>query len=84
MIDSLINSILRITLLDASRTKPDDAVISSGGRFEQHDKDTDDDVSKEKEEKLNSYFCSNSISPQSTVTQLTDTPLNGKSMISPN
>ena len=68
-------------LLDPSDIKPEHSKVTSRGRYEEQDGDVKDGVANEKEDKYNIYLSSNSISPQSTVTQLTDTPLNGKYFI---
>ena len=65
-------------LLDPSEIIPKDAKVTYQGKYEGQDENVNDEVSNEKDEKCNTYPSSNSISPQSTVTQLTDTPLNGK------
>ena len=64
-------------LLDPSDTNSNKAGFITQDKSDQQKK-YNDNVSKEKDEKLNTYFSSNSISPQSTVTQLTDTAINGK------
>ena len=64
-------------LLDPSETIPKNAKVTSRGKYEEQEENVNDEMSNEKEEKCNIYLSSNSISPQSTVTQLTDTPLNG-------
>ena len=68
----------RLILLNQSEVNPENGNNASNGRSEKCQVNNDVYVSIRQHEQSNHHYSSNSISPQSTVTQLTDTAINGK------
>ena len=68
----------RLILLNKTEISPDNGNIVSNASSEKCQVNNDVYVSIRQHEQSNHHYSSNSISPQSTVTQLTDTAINGK------
>ena len=64
--------------MNQSEVNPENGNNVSNGSSEKCQVNNDVYVSIRQHEKSNHHCSSNSISPQSTVTQLTDTAINGK------
>ena len=71
----------RLILLNQSEIDPNNGNIVSNGNSEKCQVNNDVYVSIRQDEKSNHHCSSNSISPQSTVTQLTDTAINGNTVL---
>ena len=68
----------RLILLNQTEISPNNGSIVSNGSSEICQVNNDDYITIRQDEKSNHHCSSNSISPQSTVTHLTDTAINGK------
>ena len=64
--------------MNQSEVNPENGNNVSNGSSEKCQVNNDDYITIRQDEKSNHHCSSNSISPQSTVTQLTDTAINGK------